>query len=183
MINIDGITTSNPHLIANHFNQYFTNVRKNLSDQIPSNGSNFKDYLSNPNSSSIFLCPVTEEEVIDIVNNFPNKRSAGFDLITSSLLKGVFHAISKPLTYIINMSISSGVVPDDMKIARITPIFKSGNPGLVNNYRPISVLSSFSKILERIVYKRIIHFLDGHSIITDAQFGFREHQSTSHAVI
>ena len=82
-----------------------------------------------------------------------------------------------------NLSLSTGVVPDDMKIARITPIFKSGDTQQVNNHRPISVLTSFSKILERIVYTRTSEFVDNHNILSDSQFGFREKHSTSHAIL
>ena len=92
-------------------------------------------------------------------------------------------AIVKPLTYIINLSLSTGVVPEGMEIARVTPIHKSGNVSHVNNYRPISVLTSFSKIMERVIYKRTLHFLDKHNIISDNQYGFREKHSTSHAFI
>ena len=113
----------------------------------------------------------------------PNKTSAGFDLINSSLIKQVVHAISLPLTFVINSSISTGVVPDDMKIARVTPIFKAGDPTIVNNYRPISVLTSFSKIIERVVYIRTVQFLDKYKTLSNNQYGFRANHSTTHAII
>ena len=182
-INIDGVNVNNPKFIVDHFNHYFTNFGKNLSSTIDSSNLNFAKYLSNPNSKSIFLSPVTEEEIIDTVDNLPNKTSTGFDLISSSLIKSVIREVSSPLTFITNFSMLTGYVPDKMKIARITPIFKSGNPNLASNYRPISVLTTFSKIIERVIYKRTIEFFDKYSILSDCQYGFRAHHSTTHAII
>ena len=91
--------------------------------------------------------------------------------------------IADPLVYIINLSISSGIVPDNMKIAKVVPIFKKGNKDDVNNYRPISLLTTFSKIIERIIYIRTIKFCQLHNIFTEFQFGFRENHSTSHALL
>ena len=182
-IDVNGAVVNNSHFIADHFNTYFTNIGNNLSNKIPLSDRNFNDYLLNSNSSSIFLAPVTEQEILDIVNNLPNKKSSGHDLVNNFLIKSVILAISMPITFIMNLSMSTGVVPDDMKIARITPIFKSGDTQQVNNYRPISVLTSFSKILERIVYTCTSKFFDNHNILSDSQFGFREKHSTSHAIL
>ena len=103
-----------------------------------------------------------------------NKKSPGYDGITNLLLKSIIQEINSPLTYIFNQSLSSGKVPDKMKIARVVPIFKKGQKDFVNNYRPISLLTSFSKILERLVYKRTLRFLLNCQVFTNSQFGFRE---------
>ena len=85
------------------------------------------------------------------------------------------HEIISPLTFILNQSLSSGKVPNLMKIARVIPIFKKGQKDLVNNYRPISLLTSFSKILERLVYKRTLKIFISCKILTDTQIiGFRK---------
>jgi hypothetical protein len=91
--------------------------------------------------------------------------------------------IIEPLTHIINLSISSGIVPDLMKIARVIPLFKSGDHRLVQNYRPVSVLPIFSKLLERIVYNRITNYINKHNILFDNQYGFRKNHSTSLALL
>ena len=98
-------------------------------------------------------------------------------------VKDSIDLISEPLTHIINLSISTGVVPDKMKIARVIPLFKSGDHGHFQNYRPISVLPIFSKFLERIVYNRIINYVDKFDIISDHQYGFRKNHSTSQALL
>lgn len=115
----------------------------------------------------------------------PNKTSTGFDRISKSLIKQVILSISRPLTAIniMNYSISTGVVLEDMKIARVTPIFLNGDPTMANNYRPISVLTSFSKIIERIIYDRTLQFLDKYNIVSDNQYGFWSNHSTIHAII
>ena len=151
---VNNLTVNNSAHIAEDFNNSFVNVGPNLAKLIPNCQTNFQDFLLESNPHSIFFTPLTESEVVSIVFNLPSKRSSGHDSITCPLIKQVFHAICKPLTFIINSSLTSGVVPDSMKIARVMPIFKSGDRQLVNNYRPISILSSFSKILERAVYIR-----------------------------
>ena len=78
---------------------------------------------------------------------------------------------------------SNGVVPRNMKIAKVVPIFKKGDPQLLTNYRPISLLSSFSKILEKLVYIRVIKFFNKTNIFSHFQFGFRAKHTTTHAIL
>jgi hypothetical protein len=87
------------------------------------------------------------------------------------------------MSIIFNQSIQSGIVPDDMKIAKIIPIYKSDDKKLVSNYRPISVLPAFSKIIERLVYNRLLDFIDKNKILSDNQYGFRKNISTSMALM
>ena len=93
------------------------------------------------------------------------------------------HEVSIPLAHIFNLSLSSGVVPDNMKIAKIVPIFKSGNKKTLNNYRPISILPAFSKILEKLVCNRLVHFLETHNILYKHQYGFRKGHSTAQPIL
>ena len=131
----------------------------------------------------LFLNPITEHELLSIVLNLPNKKSSGHDLVNCPLIKEIIQVISKPLVFIINLSLTTGIVPDSMKIARVMPIHKNGDCHLVNNYRLISILTSFSKILERTVYIRTSQFLEKHKILSDWQFGFGEKHSTTHAIL
>ena len=181
--------------IAETFNKYFSSIGKNLAQNTqaaqhtpaaqntPAAQTQFSNFLGTSNPHSIFLVPTDKEEVLKIVNSLHDKKSSGFDGIDNCLLKKIIAHVADPLVYIMNLSISSGIVPDNMKIAKVVPIFKKGNKDDVNNYRPISLLTSFSKILERIVYIRTIRFCQFHNIITDFQFGFRENHSTSHALL
>ena len=100
-----------------------------------------------------------------------------------NVVKETVDVVIQPLTYIIDLSLSSGVVPDQMKIARVIPLFKSDDLSLFTNYRPVSVLPAFSKILERIVYNRLINFLNKYSILSCNQDGFWKNYSTAYALI
>ena len=84
---------------------------------------------------------------------------------------------------IFNASIEKGIFPSALKIAKVLPIFKNGNKALLNNYRPVSILSIFSKMLEKIIYDKLISFIQKHNILYRRQFGFRKGFSTSHAII
>ena len=103
--------------------------------------------------------------------------------ISMNVVKESVNLICAPLTHIINLSLNSGVVPQEMKIARVIPLFKSGDKSLFTNYRPVSVLPVFSKFLERIVYNRLINFLNKYDILSRNQYGFRKNYSTAHALI
>ena len=131
----------------------------------------------------MFLNLATQEEIVDIACKFPAGKSAGYDNIPMSIIKRSIGSISSPLTHIINLSIIHGIVPDELKIARVVPIFKSGDKALFSNYRPISVLPCFSKFLERIIYNRIINYLNDFYVLCDNQYGFRKNRSPSLALI
>ena len=103
--------------------------------------------------------------------------------ISLSIIKRSICSVSSPLTHIVNLSITHGIVPDELKIARVIPIFKSGDKALFSNYRPISVLPCFSKFLERIIYNRIINYLNDSDVLCDNQYGFRKNRSPSLALI
>ena len=126
--------------------------------------------------------PADEEEIKSIVKLLKDS-SPGWDDIAPKIVRLSISAIITPLTHIMNLSISSGVVPKEMKVARVTPIFKSGDKQQICNYRPVSVLPCFSKILERIVHNRITKFIDKHNLLYRYQFGFRKQHNTSHALV
>ena len=100
-----------------------------------------------------------------------------------NVIKEVLDLIVQPLTYITNLSLSSGIVPDQMKIARVVPLFKTGDLSQFTNYRPVSVLSAFSKCLEGTVYNRLINFLNKFNTLSNNQYGFRKNHSTAYALI
>ena len=91
--------------------------------------------------------------------------------------------LSIPFTYIYNQSITNGIVPAVFKISRVTPIYKSGEVTDTGNYRPIATLSSFSKVLERLIYSQLYLFLENNDIILKYQFGFRKGYSSEQAIL
>ena len=182
-ISFEGSIIEDNKKIANHFNDFFINIGHNLAEKIPPSNRSFVDFLDDRVSDSIFFNPVLEVEVLDLVGKLTNKKSAGHDGLSNFCLKAIIPEIVKPLTYIFNLSISSGIVPQKMKLAKVVPIFKKGDALIVSNYRPISLLTSISKILEKIIHSRTVKFLQEKNVFSDSQFGFREKHSTSHAIL
>ena len=179
----NGITVDKPSEIANVFNNHFVNVGESLLRSIPDSHSSYSDYLQGNFVQSLFFKPATESEVLNIVNKMPNGNSSGYDDINTHLLKSVIKFLLIPLTHICNLSLTNGVFPSNMKIAKIIPLFKKGDTDSVDNYRPISVLPSFSKILERLVFNRLSNFLTHFNVLSNDQYGFRKDCSTGLAVL
>jgi len=114
----------------------------------------------------------------------PKKNKAtGIDNINCNIIIDVYDIIKAPLYFIFKSSLKKGIFPDLLKIAKVTPIFKVGDPSDVGNYRPISVLPVFSKLLERIMYNRIYEFLNKNNLLFSNQFGFQKNTSTEHAIL
>ena len=113
------------------------------------------------------------------MNNTKNKKSKDHDAIDMCLVKKLIPHLVIPLKHIFNISLQTGVFPDGMKIAPVIPLFKNGNANDFTNYRPISLLSQFSKILEKIFHNRMMSFIEGKNI----QYGFRQNMSTSLAIL
>ena len=132
--------------------------------------------------NSIFLDAVNEQEIIEICSTCRSGTALGYDDISMNLIKESIDIIISPLTCIINLSITSGIVPKQLKIARVIPLLKSGEQDIFTNYRPVTVLPAFSKILERVMYNRLLRFLNNHNILSDNQYGFRKHHSTAYAL-
>ena len=171
-----------PTAVASRFNNFFTNIGPTLAKAIPKSNSSPVEYLNDKVKESILFSPVLENEVNMILNNLKNS-AAEWDGFEPKIVKGIKNSILTPLVHICNLSITTGIVPNHMKIANVVPIFKSGDDALFTNYRPVSVLPIFSKVLERLVYNRLIAFLDKYKVIYEYQFGFRKKYSTHLALI
>lgn len=170
---------SNPAEIADHFCEYFTNVGPSLVKAMPNANVDFHTFLTANNYEPIDIQPITLKELESTCKSFKTGKSPGYDNISMSIIKSTFHTISAPLLHIINLSITSGIFPDKLKIAKIIPIYKSDNPEHFQNYRPISVLPSFSKFFEKVIHNRLLEYLNQQNILYDHQYGFRKGRSTS----
>lgn len=147
--------------IANAFNDFFSNIGNNLARSIPEVSSiSPLDYLPVPPTSSFFLFPVTSSEIEEEILNLHSRKATGPFSIPTELLKLLKHVVSKPLEILFNYSFSQGKVPSSFKIARVIPIHKKGSLTSVDNYRPISLLSIFNRLLEKLMYNRLIAYLD-----------------------
>ena len=173
---------SDKQVIANRFNDYFSNIGMTLDRNIPTTNTSPLSYINKDYLHSIYLKEVDTTEVEKIVKNLKN-ASAGYDGIHSKVIKATYKTYLTPLTHILNLSIQKGFFPDSMKLAKVIPIYKAGDPMAVSNYRPVSILPLFSKLLERLMYNRMINFINKNSILYKYQFGFREGHSTNMALI
>ena len=165
--------------IATNFNHFFVNVGPNTEESVPKvpNISPSK-FLKNRNQMKFVIAHVSNEEILDIINSLENK-STGPSSIPLKLLSLIPDLIILPLAYIINMSFITGEYPNLLKIVKVIPIHKGGSTQDVNNYRPISLLSIFDKIIEKLMHKRLYNFLMEHNILYQNQFGFRKKQFNS----
>ncbi|XP_065639566.1 uncharacterized protein LOC136072311 [Hydra vulgaris] len=182
VITVDGTQISDVKSVATKFNEFFVNIGPNLASKIKHTPAHFLSYLSKSDKSLAFK-KLTGKEIDDSIKKLNKNKTTGYDAISASIIKDCYELIKDVLLDIFNKSLKTGVFPEKMKVAIITPIFKSGDKSLVTNYRPISVLPVFSKILERIMYNRIFAFLYDNNLLYWNQYGFRSNYSTEHALM
>ena len=170
------------HINSKVLTDFFVNLGTNTKKNIKHPGGNVFATVRQPLQTSLFFAPTSSNEIISIVSKLTPKLSTSFDNISVKLLKQIILQIDNPFSKIFNKSLSHGIFPDLLKIARIILIFKSGDSSDPKNYRPISLLPSFSKILEQIIYNRLISFFNKHDILHSSQHGFRTNHSTNSAI-
>lgn len=167
-----------------YINKFFVGVGANLANKIPPNIPDFPETLLFGRAvvDSFFLSETNCDEVEYIIMNLKSCNSAGWDGISTKVLKAIKKVIAHPLVYIFNRCLSEGVFPSALKRSVVIPIFKSGERTCINNYRPISILPVVSKVLERIINVRLKKFLETRQILSPCQYGFRSGRSTDDAV-
>ena len=180
IFDINNKTTTDPNEIATGFNNFFVTIGPQLAKNIKSN-INPLSYVKSVNNSMV-LTDVTSTKVRNVIASLKNS-SSGYDEFPPFVGKSCVEAYIKPLTHLINVSLKSGVFPSELKLAKVVPIFKAGDTSAINNYRPISVLSFFSKVYEKIVYNHVLDFVDDNNVLYDYQYRFRHSHSTQQAII
>ena len=188
---VDKIKVSNRAHIAQGFNEFYSQIGPSLSAQIKAktdvNPPQFGPlHFLTKCESNFTLEPVSCETLLQIIRKLKDKRSAGVDGISNHLLKNSAEYMIKPLHNIINMSIVTGTVPQQLKIANVIPLYKGADAGskfLYTNYRPIAILNSISKVLEKVVEKQLRSYLDFYDMLSPSQYGFRSKRSTAHAML
>ena len=179
-IKVGSTITSNKTAIAEHFNKFFVNVGSNLAKTICNTNEDPLTFVKE-NINSIYLSEVNEAEVQRIIMNFKNS-SPGPDGQNVKVLKQTYYIYLKPMVHMLNLSLQQGYFPNMLKLAKVIPVFKGGNATECKNYRPISVLNTFSKLYEKIMYNRIVDFLNANNTLYNLQFGFRAKYNTSFAL-
>ena len=182
-IKVNEKVIDNPKKVVEAFNNFFVNVGPNTEKNIPINPiTKPEQYLKNRNQLEFLIAHISNEEILDIINQLENK-STGPQSIPIKLLKLIPDLIIIPLCMIINQSFITGKYPDALKISKVIPIHKNGDTSNLNNYIPISLLSIFDKIMEKLMHKQLYDFLQEHNILFQNQFGFRKNNSTTFALL
>ena len=183
----NGQITTNPTEIVTIFNSFFTSIGKSLSDKITQNQNEQEAYFNNltnaySNVPQFKFKPLSIPEVIKLGKSIQPKKSAGPDGIPGVIAKICILTIPHILQNIINSSLSTGRIPERLKNADVIILHKKGEKSNPNNYRPISLLNSFSKIVEKTVSAQLSKHLNDNNILYKHQFGFRKSHSTIHAL-
>lgn len=191
--NINSITNKESLLLSpespvesiNKINIFFADIGKKFANEINNNVAppDFSHYLtSNGIPNSFVMCDTDENEVKNIILSLKNNCASGWDGIPISVLKNHSSTLIPLIAHICNVCFSTGTFPSAFKKSIIRPIYKGGDGGCVNNYRPISILTSLSKVLEKIINTRLIDYLQRYNLLSDQQYGFRNNKSTTDAV-
>ena len=180
-IKTDGETITDPQLICNQLNTYFANIGMTNRRGINQGNRHFREYLQGDFRPFRFT-PVTEIEIKNIIKKM-KVSGAGSDEISMKLIKDGSEAVVPTLTKILNQSFAAGYYPNDLKKAKITPIFKGGDNSCMENYRQISILNSINKIFEKVVYKQLLHHAVENNIFTPCQYGFLKSVSTQDCIL
>ena len=180
----DGIPRYNPPTITDELCKHFACNGETFANKIPPSVKDIGFYLNNipQNKCSIFLDPTTATEICTLRNELVPKNSSGYDNLSNKLIEKILPALMNPLTILFNKSLIDGVFLEAMKKADVVPLYKAKDHQESNNYRPISLLLTLSKLLEKIMYKRIYHFLESSGQIYKSQYGFRTAHSCENTI-
>ena len=183
-LNIDGNSVTDPQLITESFNNFFSQIGENLASKFSrDNNTDYKNYLGSPADQSILLHKISQKEIDNAIKNLKNSSSSGPDEITSKFVKLSAPILIPALDKIFNLALKSGIYPNKLKIAKVVPVYKKGVSTLVSNYRPISILNTINKIFEKILHIRLTKFIEDSNLLYKYQFGFRKNHSTELALI
>ena len=184
-LKIKNLMKYDPDSITNEFCEFFSTIGEKYSHDIDDPQHSTDYYLNRmpKSNSSLFLTPTTSAEIEALIMALPNKTSSGHDSISNNLLKKFIPAIVEPLRIIFNKSLETGTFPDEMKKADVVPLYKSKAEYECTNYRPISLLLTISKLLEKLMYKRTYYFLEQTNQLYQSQYGFRKSHSCETAIM
>jgi len=153
-----------------------------LALSIPHTTTSIYTYLNKAYLNSFSFFVTDPAEIIKMSQILQNKRSSGYDDIPVNIMKSKINYTAEPLSAIINSSLQNGIFPNHLKIAKVSHIFKSGKSDQFIHYRPISVLRSFSKIAEKVIFNRLLQYLEKNNILSQNQYVFRKNHSTFIAI-
>ena len=178
---VNGENITDPKEIADKMNEFFTNIGPNLAKEInQDNKPHFSSYLTEQSPSHFYIEYTDAEKVEAIILSLANKDSVGIDGMSTTFLKRICEPISRPLSFIVNQSLFSGIFPDRLKIAKVIPLYKNNDESEQHfqNYRPISILTAISKVFEKVMNLQLTQYLNVNGKFAPNQYGFRKNHST-----
>lgn len=182
-LQINGIRITKPIDVANCFNDFFSTIADRTLQNTTKPNPNLDEHeLPPPIEQNLNFEQTTAKEILKIIDSLKSKTSAGIDQISSKLIKYCKEELLNPLTFIFNKSLTEGIFPNQLKIAKVYPKYKTGPTNEINSYRPISLISTFSKIIEKIVLERLLKHLEQNKLLTNKQHGFLKGRSTATAL-
>ena len=167
----------NPQSTSNKLNSHFVS-EGNKFKYLPNTTATFTKYLHHDVKETFVVLEAHKVEIENLIDELEINKVTGYDEISCKILKILKHCTSHHLCNLYNEALTKGIFPDVLKIAKIVPLFKKGDRTNPLNYRPISLLSHVSNIFETLLYRRLINFLNKHTIISNCHFGFRKNYST-----
>ena len=183
-MSVNGEKCSDKARISNHSNSFFATIGSQNENNIrKQEGSTYKNYLTNQYDCTFAFHLISNNDTLRITKNIKMSHSKGYDCLSTEHLKLINKDISKCLTLIINQSLNSGIFPDKLKIAKVTPILKNGDKQIITNYRPISVLPVISKIFETVIHEQLSEYFVTNNLFSPQQYGFRKNSSTELAAL
>ena len=182
---VDNIEVTNPTDILNELNKHFTTIGKSIVNELNCDIENIPLHLkANINfeeihcDNSIYTNPTSTIEINNVILDLKQNSSPGHDGVSVKDVLNLKEELVPILTDLTNNVLSTGVFPQELRLNKVTPIYKSGKKNIMGNYRPISIVSVFSKIVEKIIKKRILDFVDRFVGMDAFQYGFTEKSST-----
>ena len=169
--------------IAEAFNSFFVNVGSTLAKDIPESEKSYVEYMKYFGQNTFTFSDISENDTLKLLYGQKESKASGSDKINARLIRDSAEIICSTLTKLFNRSLQTGIFPDDLKNAVVSPIYKNGDKSDCSSYRPISVLSIIAKVFEKLVYNQLISYLDKNKILSDSQFGFRKRHSTSTSLL
>ena len=168
--------------IAKEFNKFFTSAVPTLAGKIPDTEQSFQDFLTSHNEKMQFE-ELNFDEFEEAFKSLKRNKAAGLDDLSSIIIIDARDSLKNILFHVLKVSIKQELFRDSIKIAKVTPIFKSGAEDNVRNYSPVSILPVFSKVSERIMYNRVYNHLDSKGLLYEKQFSFQRNNSIEHAIL
>lgn len=181
----NGTIITDPAAMAEEFNTFFASAGRNVHDSVNPISKDPVEFLpqrENP-PPEIQLIEISQGRLISIINEMEPKSSNDINGLNTKLIKYVKYEIATPLVHLFNLSLRCGKFPTDLKTSRTIPVYKAGEATSCDNYRPISLLSAISKLLEKFVAEQLVRHLEFNKLIYKHQYGFQRNRSTVHNLL